>query len=291
MIVLTGATGQLNGATARHLLERVPADQVVVTTRDPAAAQDLAALGVEVRRADYADAASLPPAFDGADQLLLVSSNDRGADTVALHRAAVAAAATVGVGRVLYTSHQGASADSPFGPARVHAATEDLLATSGLPWTALRNGFYAQTLTLLTGPSRETGRLVVPGDGKVSWTAREDLAEAAATLLAAGNAADGPTTLTASEALTFGDVADVLSDVGGRPVELVVVDPEDWVAAQVAAGQDERGVRFSLGLFEAAERGLFAGTGPLLAGLLGREPRTVRELLQPADDRATAAEV
>jgi NAD(P)H dehydrogenase (quinone) len=37
--------------------------------------------------------------------------------------------------------------------------------------------------------------------------------------------------------------------------------------------------RFTLGFFQAAREGRFASTDPLLRDLLGRKPRTVRDLL------------
>ena len=279
MIIVTGATGALNGATVDHLLERVPAAEIGVAVRDVTKAQRFAERGVEVRHGDYADPASLPAAFEGADQLLLVSSNDAGADAVGLHRAAIDAAVAAGVGRILYTSHQGADRTTSFKPGRDHAATEDLLAGSGLPWTSLRNGFYAHSLHWLMGPWRDTGVISVPADGPVSWTAREDAAEAAAVILASNGAYDGPATLTANAAPTFEDLAVLASDVSGRTIGLAVVDPDEWVAAKVADGQPELMVRFLLGMYTAAHDGFFAGTDPLLGTLLGREPRTVRDLL------------
>lgn len=280
MIIVTGATGALNGATVDHLLGRLPADRITVAVRDPTKAQRFADRGVAVRQCDYARPDSLPPAFDGADQLLLVSSSDPGADAVALHRNAIDAAVTAGVGRILYTSHQGAAPDTPFGPGRDHAATEQLLAGSGVAWTSLRNGFYAHSLDWLTGPWRETGVITVPVDGPVSWTARDDVAEAAAAVLASGGAFDGPVTLTAEAAPTFADVAAIASELTGRPVALAVSGRDAWLAAQVAAGRPERMARFTLGMFEAAHDGFFAGTDPLLATLLGRSPSTVRDLLR-----------
>jgi len=282
MIVITGATGALNGATVDHLLERMPASEIVVAVRDVARAQRFADLGVAVRRGDYADPDSLPLAFSDADQLLLVSSSDPSADAVSLHRAAIDAAVSVGVGRILYTSHQGAAAETPFSPGRDHFATEQLLAESGVAWTSLRNGFYAHSLNWLAGPWRETGIIAVPADGPVSWTAREDAAEAAAVILASNGAYDGPTTLTANAAPTFAEVARVAAELTGREIELVVLDPDEWVAAQVAAGQQEFMARFLLGMYQAAERGFFAGVDPLLGELLEREPRTVRDLLAQA---------
>lgn len=293
MIVVTGATGALNGATAEHLLHRFPADQLVVVARDPGRARGFADRGVAVRHGDYARPETLEPAFRGADQLLLVSSSDPAADAVALHTAAVDAAVRAGVGRVLYTSHQGASPATPFRPGRDHAATEEVLERSGLAWTSLRNGFYAHSLGWLTGEWRTSGRIAVPADGPVSWTAREDAAEAAAvviTRLAAGETGlDGPLTLTADEAPTFADVASLASAAAGREVELAVVDPQEWLAQQVSAGRPEPVARFTLGVYEAAAQGFFAGTSPLLGELLGRRPTPVREALVPGGRPGGAA--
>ena len=283
MIIVTGATGALNGATVDHLLERLPASDIVVVARDVSKAQRFADLGVQVRHGDYADPASLPSAFDGADQLLLVSSSDPAADAVALHRNAIDAAVAVGVGRLLYTSHQGAAPATPFGPGRDHAATEQLLEQSGIAWTSLRNGFYAHSLSWLTGPWRETGTMAVPADGPVSWTSRDDAADAAAIIIESHGAYDGAVTLTASSAPTLDDVARAASQIAGRTVDRVVVGDDEWVAAQVAAGRPEPMAMFTLGMYRAAREGFFAGVDPTLGTLLGREPRSVRDVLEAAN--------
>ncbi|GGG19833.1 NmrA family transcriptional regulator [Rhodococcoides trifolii] len=279
MIVVTGATGALNGATAQHLSSLVATTDIAVAVRDVDKASGFADRGIDVLHGDYAEPASLAAAFDGAHRLLLVSSNDPSRDTVGLHRTAIEAAAAAGVERVYYTSHQGASHDSPFVPCRVHAATEDLLADSGLAWTSLRNGFYAHTLEWLLGPWRETGTMVIPADGPVSWTARADSAEVAAVVLASDATYDGPITITAGTAPTVEDLAAMATDLVGRRVESVVVDPDRWVADRMADGMPAGAARFTLGIFEAANGGFFAGTDPLLTQLLGRDPRPVREVL------------
>ncbi|HVV11288.1 NAD(P)H-binding protein [Amycolatopsis sp.] len=275
MIIVTGATGALNGATVEHLLKRLPARQIGVSVRDAARAKHFADRGVRVRQGSYEDPAALRHSFEGAEQVLLVSSNDPHADAVGLHRAGIEAAVAAGARRVLYTSHQGAGAGSPFHPARDHAATERLLAGSGIAWTALRNGFYAHSLSWLLGPWRETGVIAAPADGPVSWTDRADAAEAAAVILAGDRAFDGPVTLTARQAVTFEDVAAMASRASGREITRVVVEDERWIADKVAGGTPEAMARMTLTTFQAAREGRFAGTGPLLAELLGREPRSV----------------
>jgi uncharacterized protein YbjT (DUF2867 family) len=279
MIVVTGVTGALNGATVEHLLKLVPADQVGVSVRDVAKAKALADRGVRVRRGAYDDPDALRDSFAGADQVLLVSSSDPAADQVSLHRAAIGAAVAAGARRILYTSHQNADPGSPFMAAPHHAAAEQDLAESGVAWTSLRNGFYAHSLDWLLGPWQQAGEIAAPADGPVSWTERADEAEAAAVILAGPRTFDGPVTLTARDAVTFADIAQIASELTGRDIKRVVLDDREWVARQVAQGLPEASAGFLLGFFQAARRGDFAAVGPALGELLGREPRTVRDLL------------
>jgi uncharacterized protein YbjT (DUF2867 family) len=279
MIVITGATGALNGATVEHLLKRVPADQIGLSVRTIGKARHFADRGVCVRQGSYEDPAALRDSFEGADQVLLVSSNDPHADAVGLHRAGIEAAVQAGARRILYTSHQGAGASSPFHPARDHAATEQILADCGVAWTALRNGFYAHSLGWLLGPWRETGVITAPADGPVSWTDRADAAEATAVILAGDRAFDGPVTLTARQAVTFDDVAAMASKISGCEIKRVVVDDEQWITDKVASGTPEVMARMTLTLFRAAREGRFAGVDPLLTELLGREPRSIADQL------------
>ena len=59
MFAVTGASGQLGRLVVEHLLERVPAAQVVAAMRDPTKGADLSRLGVLVREADYKRPATL----------------------------------------------------------------------------------------------------------------------------------------------------------------------------------------------------------------------------------------
>ena len=279
MIVITGATGALGGAVVEHLLERIPADRIGVSVRAVDKARHFADRGVRVRRGSYDDPAALLGSFEGAEQVLLVSSNDPNADQITLHRTAIEVAVRAGATRILYTGHQNTHADSPFMAAPVHAAAEAVLAGSGVAWTSLRNGFYAHSLDWLLGPWRRTGVIAAPADGPVSWTDRADLAEAAAVVLAGGRSFDGAVTLTANSAVTFDDIATIAAGLVGRRVERVVLDDGAWVADQVQHGSSEDVARLLLGFFRAARRGDFAAVDPTLADLLGRAPRTVRDLL------------
>jgi len=60
---------------------------------------------------------------------------------------------------VLYTGHMGARADSPFVLTCDHAATEAILAGSGVPFTSLRQGFYAERAMHMVGHGVEAGEV------------------------------------------------------------------------------------------------------------------------------------
>ena len=174
----------------------------------------------------------------------------------------------------------GARAGSPFAPADQHAGTEANLAASGVAFTALRHGFYAESCLQMVGDGLRAGELRVPEDGPVSWTARADLAEADAAILADDGQLDGITPpLTALQALTMADVAALASDVTGRAVRHVTVADDGWRDAKIAAGMPAIYAEMLLGTFRAARRGDFAATDPALETLLGRPPRTLRDAL------------
>ena len=282
MIVITGATGHLGHAIVKSLINRVPANQVGASARDPAKAADLEALGVRVRRGDYDDVESLKHSFEGATQILMISSNAgaSGGDPLAQHRNAITAARAVGVKRIVYTSHMGASSTSLFPPMLDHAATEVILADSGLAWTALRHGFYAASGIAIMGDVLKTGVIETLADGKVSWTAHADLAEAAAFILAHEGRYDGPTPpLTGSEALDYDDVAGIVSKLINKPVRHEVLTDEAHRTKISARGAPEAAIKSLVGLYAASRTGEFATVDPTLTHLLGRNPITMRALI------------
>ncbi|WP_354637129.1 SDR family oxidoreductase [Kitasatospora camelliae] len=283
MIIVTGATGKLGRRTVERLLERVPADRLGVSVRDPRKAQDLADRGVRVRQGSFDDPDSLTHAFEGAEQLLLVSLDRTGEECVSGHRAAIDAAVKAEVGRILYTSQMGAAHDSRFQACRDHARTEDLLHATGLPWTALRNGFYAASALQFLESARHTGDIALPADGPVAWTGHDDLAEATTAIILDEGRFDGPTPpLTGPAALDFDAVAEIASQTTGRPFTRTVV-PDDAFRDQVLAnGAPAPIADLMLSIFGAARDGEFTTVDSTLAELIGREPATFRTQLERA---------
>ena len=282
MIVVTGATGKLGRAIVEQLVRRVGPAQIGASVRDPGKAQDLASEGVRVRAGDFADPESLRRSFEGAGQVLVVSSNaaQHGGDTLGQHRNAIEAARAVGARRIVYTSHMAVGPASAFPPMHSHMATEEMLADCGLAWTALRNGFYAESAIGFMGDAPKTGVVAAPEDGQVAWTAHADLAEGAAVILADEGRFDGPTPpLTGSAALDLAALAGIASNVLGRPVRHQVVTEDALRAKLTERGAPPQVADILVGFYRASRAGEFAAIDPALQRLLGREPTTMQEVL------------
>ncbi|MBA2677261.1 MAG: SDR family oxidoreductase [Ktedonobacteraceae bacterium] len=282
MIIVTGANGQLGRAVVERLLARVPAEQVGVSVRDPEKAQELKERGVRVRRGDFDDPASLAHAFEGASQVLIVSSDSFGELAVRKHRTAIDIAKKVGARRILYTSHMGSSPTSLFPPMVDHAATEAALRDSGVAFTSLRNGYYAASALMMLGNALQTGELVAPEDGPVSWTSHSNLAEVAAIALSE-EVLDGVTPdLTASEAIDLNGIAALASELAHRPIRRVVVPDAEYRAGLVAHGLPGEVADMLLGTFRASRQGEFNRVDPTLARLINRPPVPFRDVLKAA---------
>src|SRR5215207_11436610 len=130
-IVITGASGHLGRSTAELVLGRVPASEVILTTRHPEELSDLAERGAEVRRADFERPETLVGAFEGGEKLLLISTPDLDR-RAAQHRAAIETARVAGVRHVAYTSYLNPLADNPALLTPSHRETPEALRDTGL---------------------------------------------------------------------------------------------------------------------------------------------------------------
>jgi NAD(P)H dehydrogenase (quinone) len=273
-LLVTGATGHLGRQTIEFLRERVPADRIVALARDPAALSDLAASGIEVRRGDYLDKASLLAAFAGVEKVLLVSAVAF-TDRLPQHRNVIDAAKEAGVRHIIFTSIQ-RKAVSPLVISMVtesDIATEDALKASGLDYTILFNALYLDALSMIIGDRAvEDGVRVPGGSGKGALVARRDLAEANAVLLAGAGHENRSYTLSGAKAVSFADIAEALSKIAGKRVAYVDTPIEAFVAAKVALGFPPAAAAFLAEWAQAVAVGEYAEVTGDLERLIGRKP-------------------
>ena len=284
-LLVTGASGHLGRLVVEALLERgTPAADVVAIARTPESISDLADRGVQVRRADYTDPASLEAAFAGVDRLLLVSGSEVG-QRIAQHANVIDAAKRAGVAFVAYTSITRADT-TDLVLAAEHRATEELLTASGLPHALLRNSWYLENYTgQLPTFLEHDAVLGAAGEGRVSAATRADYAEAAAVVLAGdgGHGHEGAVyELGGDHAFSLGELAETVGRVAGREVAYRDLSVADHTAALAAAAlpagyaavlaDSDRGI---------AEGALFTDTGDL-SRLIGRPTTGLEAALRAA---------
>ncbi|MFT3847690.1 MAG: SDR family oxidoreductase [Propionivibrio sp.] len=281
MIVITGATGQLGRLVIQSLLGKLPAGQIVAAVRNPARAADLAALGVQVRQADYTDPSSLAAAFQGAEKVLLISSSEIG-QRAAQHKNVIDAAKKAGVSLLAYTSILRADT-SPLGLAAEHVATETYLRQSGLPFVLLRNGWYTENYLASVQPALQHGAFIgSAGAGRIASAARADYAEAAAVALTAPAQAGKVYELAGDTAYTLAEFAAELSRQSGKAIPYVNLPEGDYKAALTGAGLPDALAGLLADSDVGASKGGLFDDQRQLSALIGRPTTSLASLMQAA---------
>ena len=280
MIVITGATGKLGQHVIASLLTSVPAASIIAAVRNPAKAANLAALGVQVRQADYNDGASLDAAFKGATKILLISSSEVG-QRAQQHQNVIDAARRAGVALLAYTSVLRADT-SPLGLAAEHVITEAAIRASGLPYSVLRNGWYLENHTEHLAPVLEHG--VVLGaaqNGRFSSAARLDYAAAAAAVLTA----DKPQAiyeLAGDQGFTLAEYAAEVARQSGKAIVYKDLPQADFKAALVSVGVPEGFADLLADSDAGAAKGGLEDHGKQLSALIGRPTTSLQDGVKAA---------
>ena len=270
MIVITGASGQLGRLVIQSLIERgVPAAQVVAAVRTPAKAADLAALGVQVREADYNRPDTLAKAFKGASKLLLISSSEIG-QRLPQHLAVIDAAREAKVQLLAYTSVLHAD-QSALGLAAEHRATEHAIHASGLKHVLLRNGWYTENYLASVPPALQYGVFMgAAGEGRIASAPRADYAQAAAAVLTQATPASATFELAGDSSYTLAELVAELNRQTGKAVTYQNLPQAEFEAALKGAGLPEGLAALLADSDAAAAKGALFDNGRQLSALIGR---------------------
>jgi NAD(P)H dehydrogenase (quinone) len=231
-IIVSGASGQFGSAAAALLLEKVPAEDLILLSRTPESLAHFAQAGADVRRADFDDPASLRPAMEGGEKLLLISTLKVGS-RVEQHTAAVEAAKEAGVGHVVYTSLLGVrKPGNPSVEGFDHIATEKMIEGSGLAYTHLRNSLYAEAVaTAMAIPALIAGHKPEnSGEGRVPIVSRDDCVATAVGVLTQDGHENRAYDVTGPELWTLPGAMALVSEMSGKPINVEIVDDEAMFA-------------------------------------------------------------
>jgi uncharacterized protein YbjT (DUF2867 family) len=252
-ILVTGATGQQGGATARHLLAK--GWQVRALTRDPnkPAAQALAQAGAEIVRGDNEDRASLDAALQGAYGVFAVQTFWGIGPEGELRQGKLIAdaAKAANVQHFVYTSVGGAERNTGIPHFESKWQIEQHIRSLALPSTILRPVAFMDNYSGWGRASILNGIFVSFGfQPGTPWQliAVDDIGAFAALAFENPGEYIGKAIEIAGDELTEPQMVEIFSKVIGRPVQLAQMpvdpnQPSDPEMSKMIEWADKEGYR------------------------------------------------
>jgi uncharacterized protein YbjT (DUF2867 family) len=270
-IVVTGASGNV-GAELVRLLDAA-GHEVLCAVPDPIEVHER--LGRHVAAVSFAfdRTHTHAEAFAGARALFLMRPPHLG-DPRAV-APAIDAATRAGVRHIVFLSLQGVERN----PIVPHHRIERLLEASGVPWTFLRPSFFMQNLsTTHRDDLRDRDRIFVPaGRGRTAFIDARDIAAVAMEILTEPGHEHRAYELTGAEALTYDDVAGILTDVLGRDIRYERPSALRFWRELRRHGHPTPYVNVMTALYTVSRFGLAAHLTDTTEALLGRRPIPFRQ--------------
>ena len=233
-ILITGATGNIGRELIKRLFaQRIPFRAMV---RSRLGGESIATMeAAQIVVADFNDSDSVAKALAGIERAFLLTNSSEQAE--AQQRTFVDVAKRVGVKHIVKLSQWAADANSPVRFLRYHAAVEQHIKESGLPYTFLRPNLFMQGLLVFREPIMTQGKFfAAAGTAKISAIDVRDIAAAAVAALTEDGHEGKTYDLTGPEALSHSEMAAKLSQVLQRQVEYVDVPPAAMKEALLRVG-------------------------------------------------------
>ncbi|MGW8884649.1 NAD(P)H-binding protein [Streptomyces sp. NPDC055749] len=269
-VVVIGGTGK----TGRRVVARLR-DQGI-ETRSASRSGDT--------RFDWADRATWGPALAGATAAYIVPYDPSPAAAPAL----VAEAVASGVRRLVLLSARGVDIPGYFGASYdgsgPHTEAETAVRDSGVEWTILRPGWFAQNFSegvFLDGVN--AGELALPtADGAAAFVDAEDIAAVAVAALTEDGHQGQVYELSGPRALTIDEVLAEIAKVTGNRATYVPTSEDEFRSALVAQGVPEEEAELWIAGLEPVRTGREAAPADGVRRALGREPRDFTDFVRDA---------
>lgn len=280
-ILVTGATGQVGGAVIPHLLAD-DSVQVVAAARNP----EKAALGVPAIYLDLDNVDSMIPALYGVDRVFLMTGYT--VDMLRQSKDLVNAAKKTGVEQIVHLGACGDD-DTHVGHYGWHQFIERYIASSGISfYTHLRPEMFMQNI-LGYGGERFVEQGVIRqyvGNARLSWVDCDDVAAAAAAALLDPQKHHGKTYRMGYEAKNYFEIAEMMTELLGRPFTYDARPPEEFLQNVLAAGGEPAYMKCVYECYRDFTAGKLLGDEVFhnFASITGRPPKTISELIQANAD-------
>ena len=276
-VLVTGATGNVGRHVVAGLLDA--GRPVRAADMDTARVTTVFGDVVEPVRLDFTDPSTWVAAYTGV-QVMFLMRPPQLANIARDMAPSLEAATQAGVAHMVLLSLQGAESN------RVvpHAKIEAWLRDSGLGWTFVRPSFFAENLTgTHRSDIRDRDEIMVPaGDGATAFVTAADVAAVATAALLDPAAHRGKAwTPTGPQALTYTQVAAILSEVLDRPIRY----PRPGVLgyarhARTMLGMPWGMVGVTTAIYTVARLGKASGLTDDVRTVTGRGPMAFRDWAQ-----------
>ncbi len=281
-VLVIGAAGNIGRLVVRAVLDRGVAVTALVRDTERAVPQGsvLAAPGVTRVIGDLTRPASIRRAMTGCSSVFVVTPHSP--DQVELQRTAVDAAADCGA-RLVKLSSWGPSVfeGSPVPGARRHWETQQYALSRGVPSTFLCPNYFMHVLiNRYAAEVRRRGVLVSPAGWRgISMVDARDVAEVAGRVLTEDGHAGRTYTLSGPTAPTYPQLADMLSELTGRPVRYHYLSDFEFDTWMAAEGRHHWETEHAAAIFAFYR----AGGGELVTDhvqrITGHAPRSIEDFL------------
>ncbi|MCL6220505.1 SDR family oxidoreductase [Zunongwangia pacifica] len=286
--LITGATGSLGQLLVSALKNKTAASNIAVLVRDTEKdiVKDYESQGLDIRVSDYENLEKLKTAFEGIEQVFLISGNDLGA-RLQQHKNVIEAAKAANVKHIFYTSsvRKTESKDAPLDPViSGHALTEEAIINSGLDYTILRHNLYSEVVPMFIGDKEQllkTKTIYLPTEnGKVAFVPRKDFAEAEANILVSPEEYTNKIyEFNGSEQVSFEEISEILTEILGEKVVYVSPKVDEFESQMKAAGLPDEIVGMLSMFSQGIANGEFNFEKTDIEKAVGRKTQTVKEFL------------
>jgi uncharacterized protein YbjT (DUF2867 family) len=241
-VLVSGGTGRLGRILVRSMT--ADGERMRVLTRDPAAADELRAQGIETVVGDLGDPKTVDRAVNGCSAVVAAasgfgpmgSSSPRNVDRDG-NLTLIESARKAGAEHVVLLSMHGAAADARLELLRMKYAAEQALVASGVSWTIIRPAAFLETyLEVVAQPMQTRGATLVfgRGDNTVSFVSVLDVAAVIRSALREP-ALNGRIIEWGGLDLTMNALSDAIHGAAGRPGKTMHVPLPFLHVASVAA--------------------------------------------------------
>ena len=235
-ILITGATGQVGSRTIDRLLKEKDVE-IVAAVRSAQKAAAFQDRGIATVMLDLDDESTLLPALQGIHTLFVLTGYT--VDMLKQSKALLDNAKKAGVEHVVHLGACGRD-DTTVAHWGWHQFVERYIEWCGFSFTHLRPETFMQNL-LSYGGEKTIKHGVVNAfvkDARLSWVDVDDVAEVAALSLAHPEVHGGQTYRMGYDAMSFGELAELMSAIVGQPFRYEPLPPEVFLEAMRNAGAE-----------------------------------------------------